>query len=145
MTGDGNPAVLRFDASRPSCYLSATRRAPGIPTSGELTGHAGWELVVAMREATLKALPEAPTRLIGALQEVATFLRTHLEDADRIAVQTVQLPPGVLTEAVRSQRWEVDVRPAWGPERQQLWDMFQRAVDAKLQEAMPDAGILYAP
>ena len=110
----------------------------------ELTGHDGWELVTAMREEAIARFPEGPERLLAALQDVAGFVEAEPDAADRIAAETVKLPPGVLKAAVASRRWQLEFLPA-ASERAVLWDMFERAVAAGFQPKLPDAGIIHAP
>ncbi|MDB5502353.1 MAG: alkanesulfonate transporter substrate-binding subunit [Tardiphaga sp.] len=111
----------------------------------QLTGGHGWELVYAMREDTIKKTPDAPVKFIAALQDVTSYLRSDPDGADRIAVDTVKLPPGVLKEAVLAKRWEFDAKPAWGDERKGIWDTFERAVTAGFHPRLPDQAIIYAP
>ena len=110
----------------------------------ELTGHDGWELVTAMREEAIARFPEGPKRLLAALQDVAAFVEAEPDAADRIAAETVKLPPGVLKAAVASRRWQLEFLPA-ASERAVLWDMFERAVAAGFQPKLPDVGIIHAP
>jgi ABC-type nitrate/sulfonate/bicarbonate transport system substrate-binding protein len=111
----------------------------------EIAGTTGWELVYAMREDAIKKTPDAPKKFIAALQDVTGYLRSDPDGADRIAVETVKLPPGVLKGAVLAQRWDFDARPAWGTERRSIWDTFERAVAAGFHPKMPDEGIIYTP
>jgi len=111
----------------------------------ELTGHGAWELVVAMREDAIKRTPDMPARYIAALQDVASFVNSDPDAADRIAAETVKLPPGVLKEAVAARRWELAVNAASGPERAVIWDMFARAVAAGFHPRLPDEAIIYVP
>jgi ABC-type nitrate/sulfonate/bicarbonate transport system substrate-binding protein len=111
----------------------------------EITGKEGWELVYGMREDSLKRDPMMAQRFIAALQDAAAFMRNDPDGADKIAVDTVKLPPGVLKEAVMTKRWDVDVQPAWLDQKQVIWDMFERAVTAGFHPKLPDASIIYAP
>lgn len=112
----------------------------------EMTGNSGWELVYAMREDSIKKMPDMPAKFIAALQDVSAFLLSDPDAADKIAAETVKLPPGILKDAVMSKRWEFDAKPAWGQaERKSIWDMFERAVAAGFHSKLPDEGILYAP
>jgi NitT/TauT family transport system substrate-binding protein len=112
----------------------------------ELTGEEGWELVVPLREDFIKRHPAAVKQWIAALQEVQSYIRQNVDEADGIVARTVKLPPGIFKEAIASGRWVVDVRPAWNSlERKSLWDMFERAVAAKYLEKLPDDAIIYAP
>jgi ABC-type nitrate/sulfonate/bicarbonate transport system substrate-binding protein len=111
----------------------------------ELTGNSGWELVYAMREDTITKLPDAPKKFVAALQDVTRYLRSDPDGADRIAVETVKLPAGILKEAVLAKRWDFDARPAWGEERKGIWDTFERAVTAGFHPRLPDEAIIYAP
>ena len=111
----------------------------------ELTGQDGWEIVTAMRADAIQRLPLAPKMMIAALQDVAGFIRTETDAADKLANETVKLPAGVLKSAVTGKRWDFDVRPAWGPDRKAIWDMMERAVQAGFYEKMPDEKIIYVP
>ncbi|MET0721592.1 MAG: ABC transporter substrate-binding protein [Tardiphaga sp.] len=111
----------------------------------QLTGNHGWELVYAMREDSIKKTPDAPKKFVAALQDVTAFLQSDPDGADKIAVETVKLPPGILKEAVLAKRWEFDAQPAWGAERKGIWDTFERAVAAGFHPRLPDEAIIYAP
>lgn len=111
----------------------------------ELTGHEGWELVYGVREDALKRAPDLVPKFIKVLQEVANYMRIETDAADRIVVETVKLPPGVLAEAVRTKRWDFEIKPAWEGERKVIWDMFERAVAAGFHAKMPDEAIIYVP
>jgi NitT/TauT family transport system substrate-binding protein len=111
----------------------------------ELTGQAGWEITAAMRADAIQRMPDTPKRLIAALQDVAQFIRSDTDAADKLANETVKLPPGILKAAVESKRWDFDVRPAWGPDRKVIWDMLQRAVAAGFYSKLPDEAIIYVP
>ncbi|MFL5043813.1 MAG: ABC transporter substrate-binding protein [Xanthobacteraceae bacterium] len=111
----------------------------------ELTGQDGWEIVTAMRADAIQRVPLAPKMMIAALQDVAGFIRTETDAADKLANETVKLPAGVLKSAVTGKRWDFDVRPAWGPDRKAIWDMMERAVQAGFYEKMPDEKIIYVP
>jgi ABC-type nitrate/sulfonate/bicarbonate transport system substrate-binding protein len=111
----------------------------------ELTGSEGWELVYAMREDSIKRVPDMPKMFLGALQDVSAFLKSNPDEADKIASETVKLPPGTLKEAVASGRWAFDAKPAWGDERKVIWNMLERAVQAGFHPKVPDEGFIYAP
>jgi ABC-type nitrate/sulfonate/bicarbonate transport system substrate-binding protein len=112
----------------------------------EMTGVDGWELVTAMRAETIQRVPNAPRMLIGALQDVAKVFETETESADKIANETLKLPPGILTAAVSSKRLKMIVQPAWEPAtRKSITDMMERAVKAGFYQAMPDEKIIYGP
>lgn len=111
----------------------------------ELAGSEGWELVYAMREDSIKRVPNMPKMFLGALQDVSAFLKSNPDEADKIASETVKLPPGVLKEAVASGRWTFDAKPAWGDERKVIWNMLERAVQAGFHPKLPDEGFIYQP
>src|SRR5262252_8182618 len=97
----------------------------------EITGQDGWEIVPAIRAEAIARLPEAPKMLLAALQDVATVLHNETEVADKIAVDTVKLPPGILKAAVDSGRLQMIVKPAGeAATGQSITDMMQRAVKA---------------
>ena len=112
----------------------------------EITGQDGWEIVTAMRADAIEKNPKAPHMLIAALQDVAKFMHTETDAADKIANETLKLPPGILKAAVDSKRLSMIIQPAWEPAtRKSITDMMERAVKAGFYPAMPDAKIMYAP
>jgi ABC-type nitrate/sulfonate/bicarbonate transport system substrate-binding protein len=111
----------------------------------ELTGKEGWELVYAMREDSIARVRDMPAKFLAALQDVAAFMRSDPDGADKIAAETVRLPAGVLKDAVISKRWDFEALPAWEGERAGIWDMFERAVAAGFHPKLPDAAIIYVP
>jgi len=112
----------------------------------EITGADGWEIVPAMRADAIAKNPNAPKMLLAALQEVADVFAKSTAEADKIANETLKLPPGILTAAVESKRLQMIVKPAWEPAtKKSITDMMERAVKAGFYEKMPDAKIIYAP
>jgi ABC-type nitrate/sulfonate/bicarbonate transport system substrate-binding protein len=112
----------------------------------EITGQDGWEIVPAIRTDAIKRVPNAPKMLLAALQDVAKVMHEDTDAADKIAVDTVKLPPGILKAAVDSKRLHMVVEPAWEPAtRKSIWDMMERAVKAGFYQKMPDDKIIYAP
>jgi NitT/TauT family transport system substrate-binding protein len=112
----------------------------------EITGEDGWEIVPAMRADAIERVPGGPKMLLAALQDVASVLHNDTAAADKIAVDTVKLPPGILTAAVESKRLQMIVQPAWEPAtRKSIVDMMERAVKAGFYQKMPDDKIIYAP
>ncbi len=111
----------------------------------DIAGEDGWEIVPALRADAIQKMPDAAKKLLAALQDVAKFIVSNTDDADKIANETTKLPPGVLKAAVSAKRWEFVVRPAVGADRKVLLDMMDRAVKAKFYAKMPDDKIIYAP
>ena len=112
----------------------------------EITGEDGWEIVPAMRTDAIARVPNGPKMLLAALQDVAEFLLSDTAAADKIANETLKLPPGILTAALESKRLQMIVKPAWEPAtRKSITDMMERAVKAGFYEKMPDEKIIYAP
>ncbi len=105
----------------------------------------GWELVLAVREDFLKRSPDAVPRLLKMFQDGQRFVKTNLDEADRIVVGSVKLPPGVFKEAVASGRLVYDVLPAWEGERAVIWDMFKVALDSRYLPKLPDEAAIYKP
>ena len=105
----------------------------------------GWELALAVREDFLKRSPDAVPRLLKMFQDGQRFVKTNLDEADRIVVGSVKLPPGVFKEAVASGRLVYDVLPAWEGERAVIWDMFKVAVDSGYLPKLPDEAAIYKP
>ncbi len=112
----------------------------------EITGGDGWEIVTAMRADAIAKNPKAPQMLIAALQDVADVMHKDTAAADKIANETLKLPPGILTAAVESKRLQMIIKPAWDPAtRKSITDMMERAVKAGFYEKMPDEKIIYTP
>ncbi len=112
----------------------------------EIAGESGWEIVPAMRADAIAKNPEAPKILLAALQDVAAVFDKETAAADKIANETLKLPPGILTAAVESKRLQMIVKPAWEPAtKKSITDMMERAVKAGFYPKMPDGKIIYAP
>jgi ABC-type nitrate/sulfonate/bicarbonate transport system substrate-binding protein len=112
----------------------------------EITGEDGWEIVPAMRADAIARVPDGPKMVLAALEDVAKFMKSDTAAADKIANDTLKLPPGILTAAIDSKRLNMIVKPAWEPAtRKSITDMMERAVKAGFYEKMPDAKIIYAP
>jgi ABC-type nitrate/sulfonate/bicarbonate transport system substrate-binding protein len=112
----------------------------------DLTGEDGWELVPAMRADAIARVPNGPRMLLAALQDVADVLQADTGAADKIANETLKLPPGILTAAVTGKRLQMIVKPAWEPAtRKSITDMMERAVKAGFYPNMPDEKIIYVP
>src|SRR6186997_1234501 len=112
----------------------------------EITGGDGWEIVTAMRADAIAKNPKAPQMLIAALQDVADVMHKDTAAGDKIANETLKLPPGILTAAVESKRLQMIIKPAWDPAtRKSITDMMERAVKAGFYEKMPDEKIIYTP
>ena len=112
----------------------------------EITGEDGWEIVTAMRADAIAKNPKAPQMLIAALQDTAEVMMKETAAADKIANETLKLPPGILTAAVDSKRLQMIIKPAWEPAtRKSITDMMERAVKAGFYEKMPDEKIIYQP
>ncbi len=105
----------------------------------------GWELIIAVREDFLKKGPDAIARLLRMFLDGQRFIKSNLDDADRIVVGSIKLPPGVFKGAVASGRLLYDVQPAWEAERSVIWDMFKIAVDVGYLPKLPDEGAIYKP
>ena len=112
----------------------------------EIAGEAGWEIVPAMRADAIQRVPNGPKMLLAALQDVASYMQSNTADADKIANETLKLPPGIFGDAVESKRLQMIVKPAWEPAtRKSITDMMERAVKAGFYPKMPDEKIIYAP
>ena len=112
----------------------------------EMTGVDGWELVTAMRADAIQRVPNGPKMMLAALEDVAKVFHTEPDAADKIANETLKLPPGILTAAVTAKRLHMIVQPAWEPAtRKSITDMMERAVKAGFYKDMPDEKIIYVP
>jgi ABC-type nitrate/sulfonate/bicarbonate transport system substrate-binding protein len=112
----------------------------------EITGESGWEIVPAMRGDFITKNPKAPQMLLAALQDTAAEFEKNTAAADKIANETLKLPPGILTAAVESKRLQMIVKPAWEPAvKKSITDMMERAVKAGFYDKMPDENIIYVP
>ena len=84
--------------------------------------------------------------LLAALKDVANVMHNETDAADKIAFDTLKLPPGIFKAAIDSKRLNMIVEPAWEPAtRKSIWDMMERAVKAGFYQKMPDDKIIYAP
>jgi len=112
----------------------------------EIVGESGWEIVPAMRADAIQRVPNGPKMLLAALQDVAAYMQSNTADADKIANETLKLPPGIFTAAVESKQLQMIVKPAWEPAtKKSITDMMERAVKAGFYPKMPDEKIIYAP
>ena len=112
----------------------------------EIAGESGWEIVPAMRADSIAKNPKAPQMLLAALQDTAAVFEKETAAADKIASETLKLPPGILTAAVESKRLQMIIKPAWEPAtKKSITDMMERAVKAGFYAKMPDGTIIYAP
>lgn len=112
----------------------------------EITGGDGWEIVTAMRADAIAKNPKAPEMLIAALKDVAEIMTKETAAGDKIANETLKLPPGILTAAVDSKRLQMIIQPAWEPAvKKSITDMIERAVKAGFYPKMPDDKIFYKP
>ena len=112
----------------------------------EIAGESGWEIVPAMRADAIAKNPKTPQMLLAALQDTAVEFEKNTAAADKIASDTLKLPPGILTAAVASKRLQMIVKPAWEPAtKKSITDMMERAVKAGFYDKMPAETIIYAP
>ncbi len=111
----------------------------------ELTGREGWETVIAAREELLKRSPDSVGRLIAAMKDTVEFIKSNPDEADRIVVETVKLAPGVFKTATLNKKMEFEVNPAWGAQRESIWELMELAVAAGFVSKSPDPDIIYAP
>jgi NitT/TauT family transport system substrate-binding protein len=108
----------------------------------ELTGTDGWEIVTAMRADTIAKNPKAPTMLLAALKDTAEVMMKETADSDKIANETLKLPPGILTEAVKSGRLQFIIKPTSDPAtKKSIRDMMDRAVKAGFGAKAADENI----
>lgn len=112
----------------------------------EITGGDGWEIVTAMRADAIAKNPKAPQMLLAALKDTADVMMKQTAEGDKIANETLKLPPGILTAAVESKRLQMIIQPAWEPAtKKSITDMMERAVKAGFYQTMPDDKIIYTP
>ena len=105
----------------------------------EISGEFGWEIVPAMRADAIAKIPrgaENAARRFGTLRPV---FEKDTAAADKIANETLKLPPGIFTAAVESKRLQMIVKPAWEPAtKKSITDMMERAVKARVHPKTPD-------
>ncbi len=113
----------------------------------EITGKDGWLLVLAANEGFLRRSPELIPRLVAAFRDVAQFMKTNPDDADRIISKSINLPPGAFKEMVVTPRVVFDVRPTTDPAaRESIWEVIKVAVaEGFYKQPVPDQSILYIP
>ncbi|HEY7678830.1 MAG TPA: ABC transporter substrate-binding protein [Candidatus Methylomirabilis sp.] len=113
----------------------------------EITGKDGWLLVLAANEGFLRRSPELIPRLVAAFRDVAQFMRSNPDDADRIVSKSINLPPGAFKEMVVTPRVVFDVRPTTDPAaRESIWEVIKVAVaEGFYKQPVPDQSLLYVP
>ena len=111
----------------------------------EITKTSGWDLVMAMREDFLKSKGAVVPKLLAVFQEAQAWMKANPDEADKILVESVKLPPGIFKEALASGRMAYDVKPAWEGEREAIWNMFKIAVDAGYLPKLPGESVIYRP
>lgn len=104
----------------------------------------GWDLVLAIREDFLKTKPQAIPRLEAMFQDAQRWYRENPDEADKILVESIKLPPGTLKAALASGRLAYDIKVA-AKEEDALWNMFKVAVDAGYLPKLPDKSVIYKP
>jgi ABC-type nitrate/sulfonate/bicarbonate transport system substrate-binding protein len=105
----------------------------------------GWDLVMAARNDFLTGRAALIPKLIAIFQEAQKFMKDNIDEADAIQTKTVKLPAGVFKAGVQSGRLSFDVQPAWGAERNVIWDMFKVAVDTAYLPNLPNEDAIYRP
>lgn len=113
----------------------------------EMTGKDGWLLVMSMHEEFIKKNPQAAPRLVAAFQDGARFLKSHPDEADRIVVRTLNMPPGAFKEMVLAPRVVFDVRPTSEPSvRESIWEVIKVAAgEGYFKQPPTDQSVLYVP
>jgi ABC-type nitrate/sulfonate/bicarbonate transport system substrate-binding protein len=110
----------------------------------EITGESGWEIVTAMRADSIAKNPKAPEMLLAALKDTAEVMMKETAEGDKIANETLKLPPGILTAAVSSGRLQFIVKPVSDPTvKKSMSDMMDRAVKAGFAPKAADEKIFY--
>jgi len=113
----------------------------------EITGKDGWLLVLGANETFIRRSPELIPRLVAAFRDVAQFMKTNPDDADRIISKSISLPPGAFKEMLLTPRVVFDVRPTTDPAaRDSIWEVIKVAVaEGFYKQPVPDQSILYVP
>ncbi len=113
----------------------------------EMTGKDGWLLVMEMHEDFIRRHPQAVPRLVAAFQDGARFIRTNPDEADRIVVRTLNLPPGAFREMVLAPRVVFDVRPTTdAAARDSIWEVIKvAAAEGFFKQPPTDQGLIYTP
>jgi ABC-type nitrate/sulfonate/bicarbonate transport system substrate-binding protein len=113
----------------------------------EITGKDGWLLVLGANEGFIRRSPELIPRLVAAFRDVAQFMKTNSDDADRIISKSINLPPGAFKEMVTTPRVVFEVRPTTeAPARESIWEVIKVAVGEGFYKDPPkDQSIIYTP
>jgi hypothetical protein len=84
---------------------------------------------------------------VAAFRDVAQFMRSNPDDADRIVSKSINLPPGAFKEMVVTPRVVFDVRPTTDPAaRESIWEVIKVAVaEGFYKQPVPDQSLLYVP
>jgi ABC-type nitrate/sulfonate/bicarbonate transport system substrate-binding protein len=104
----------------------------------------GWDLVLGIREDFLKSKPHAMPKLEAMFQEALQWYSQNLDEADKILVDSIKLPPGTFKASVQSGRLAYDIKLAYR-EEDSLWKMFQVAVESGYMPKLPDKDVIYRP
>ncbi len=84
--------------------------------------------------------------MVAALKDTAAFMKNNTAEADKIANETVKLPPGILTAAINSKRFNMIIEPAWEPKtRKDLTDILERPVKPGFYDKIPGNKNIYSP
>jgi len=110
-----------------------------------MTGREGWETVIAGREEFLKRSPDSVARLMGAMKDTVEFIKANPDEADKIVVETVKLAPGVFKTATLNKKMEFEINPAWGAQRENIWELLDLAAASGFFTKRPDPDIFYVP
>lgn len=98
-----------------------------------VTGDVGWDIILFINDAWVKANPGGIQRMIKMYQDYGDFVDHHPEEADAIISSskyyTKGIPPGVVATAVKAKRLFIDVHPSWDPTaNKQIWQMLDLGV-----------------
>ena len=113
----------------------------------ELKGYDyAWYLLLAMNNNYLKQNPQSIPRILAMYSDAEKFIRDNPDKADLIVTKALNLPRGVIKEGILANRIDPRFRPVWEPTvKENVWALFQFAVETGFIDKMPAPTILYSP
>ena len=113
----------------------------------ELKGYDyAWYLLLAMNNEYLKRNPHSIPRILAMYSDAEKFIRDNPDKVDLIVTKALNLPRGVIKEGIITNRIDPRFRPVWEPEiKENVWQLFQFAVETGFIDKMPPPTILYSP
>jgi sulfonate transport system substrate-binding protein len=105
-----------------------------------------WYLLLAINNNYLKQSPQSIPRILAMYSDAEKFIRDNPDKTDLIVTRALNLPRGVIKEGILANRIDPRFRPVWEPGvKENVWALFQFAVETGFIDKMPAPTILYSP